>query len=209
VRTCACACSEVYVHVCVLCGVPPSPLALSDHLGECRCDGPVGGVGKGRGAGREELLHDHADQEAARDGDDESGAGAAELGPRLVGSEGEHDVVGLGERRARGGDGDAEAAEDRGHAVEVVDAAAVVKVEFVFQDGLDLVKPHHRDDRRQCADEHGAERLHGEVGGLRWKREPVEYNRYSTGKSGIAAVEYGSVCGIHSDPRGIAMLFHG
>ena len=42
-----------------------------------------------------------------------------------------------------------------------------------------------------------------------WKREPVEYNRYSTVKSGIAAVEYGSVRGIHSDPRGIAMLFHG
>ena len=43
---------------------------------------------------------------------------------------------------------------------------------------------------------------------LHWKREPVEYNRYSTVKSGIAAVEYGSVRGIHSDPRGIAMLFH-
>ena len=45
---------------------------------------------------------------------------------------------------------------------------------------------------------------------VHWNREPVEYNRYySTVKSGIAKVEYGSVCGIHSDPRGIAMLFHG
>ena len=49
----------------------------------------------------------------------------------------------------------------------------------------------------------------GPCGGPHWKREPVEYNRYSTVKSGIAAVEYGSVRGIHSDPRGIAMLFHG
>ena len=44
---------------------------------------------------------------------------------------------------------------------------------------------------------------------MHWKREPVEYNRYSTVKSGIAQVEYGSVRGIRSDPRGIAMLFHG